>query len=296
MTAKASKLKPPPFLPSRTILDQYIIERSLANGGFSLVYLARQLSDQSQVAIKEYLPRRLAKRTPNNHVVPADKTRINSFQRGRRLFIEEAKILSRIKHDNIVEVKNYFTANSTSYLVMTFDYGKNLNQYLKAHNEPVSEHFINRIFPVLLDGIKEIHDNNLLHLDVKPENILIRGGDDPLLLDFGAAQPFPVEDGRKFGRVLTRGYSPLEQYKIDGNVGPWSDVYAVAATMRMCIEGKPIPPAIDRQKKDVLRPVGRILKRKYSGFLLRAIDAGLELDAQNRPQSIDEFVSLMQGA
>jgi serine/threonine protein kinase len=171
MSAKASKLKPPPFLPSGTILDQYIVERALANGGFSLVYLARQLRDQTQVAIKEYLPKRLAHRTRRNHVVPADKKRINSFQRGRRLFIEEAKILSNIKHDNIVQVLNYFTANSTSYLVMSFDYGKTLSQYLRAHKKPVDEHFINRIFPVLLGGVQSIHENNLLHLDIKPENI-----------------------------------------------------------------------------------------------------------------------------
>ncbi|MEE9413543.1 MAG: serine/threonine-protein kinase [Methylococcales bacterium] len=296
MSAKASKLRPPPFLPSGTILDQYIVERALANGGFSLVYLARQLRDQSQVAIKEYLPKRLAHRTRLNHVVPADKKRISSFQRGRRLFIEEAKVLSRIKHHNIVQVLNYFTANSTSYLVMSFDYGKTLSQYLKKHKKPVDEEFINRIFPMLLDGVQSIHDNNLLHLDIKPENILIRGGDDPLLLDFGAAQPFPVVDGRKFGRVLTRGYSPGEQYKTDGNVGPWSDIYAIAATMRMCIEGKAIPPSTEREKSDTLRPAVVVFKRQYSNGLLQAIDAGLELKPENRPQSIEEYLSIIHGA
>lgn len=296
MSANASKVKkPPPFLPSGTILDQYIVERALANGGFSLVYLARQLRDQSQVAIKEYLPKRLAHRTRRNHVVPADKKRINSFQRGRRLFIEEAKVLSRIKHHNIVQVLNYFTANSTSYLVMSFDYGKTLSQHLRTHKKPLDEDFINRIFPVLLSGVQSIHENKLLHLDIKPENILIRGGDDPLLLDFGAAQPFPVNDARKFGRVLTRGYSPVEQYKTDGNVGPWSDVYAISATMRMCIEGKSVQPAIEREKDDQLRPAVVVFKRKYSGSLLRAIDAGLELKPENRPQSIGEFLSLMNG-
>ncbi len=293
MSVKASKLRPPPFLPSGTILDQYIVERALANGGFSLVYLARQLRDQSQVAIKEYLPKRLAHRTRLNHVVPADKKRISSFERGRRLFIEEAKVLSRIQHNNIVQVLNYFTANSTSYLVMSFDYGKTLSQQLKAQKKPLDEDFINRIFPVLLDGVQSIHDNNLLHLDIKPENILIRGADDPLLLDFGAAQPFPVVEGRKFGRVLTRGYSPVEQYKTDGNVGPWSDIYAIAATMRMCIEGRAVPPATDRLKNDTLRPSVVAFKRKYSVSLLRAIDAGLELKPENRPQAIGEFLSLM---
>jgi serine/threonine protein kinase len=296
MSVKASKLRPPPFLPSGTILDEYIVERALANGGFSLVYLARQLHDQTQVAIKEYLPKRLAHRTRRNHVVPADKKRISSFQRGRRLFIEEAKFLSRIKHDNIVQVLNYFTANSTSYLVMSFDYGNTLSQHLRSHKKPVDEHFINRVFPVLLDGVQNLHDNGLLHLDIKPENILIRGGDNPLLLDFGAAQPYPVSDGRKFGRVLTRGYSPVEQYKTDGNVGPWSDVYAISATMRMCIEGKSVPPAPDREKEDPLRPAVVAFKRKYSSFLLRAIDAGLELKAENRPQSIGEFLALLHGS
>ena len=112
------------YLQSGTIIDQYMIERELAHGGFSSVYLARQLTDQVQVAIKEYLPRKLAHRTWNNAVVANSKETKTLFMRGRALFFEEAKVLANLKHKNIVEVINFFQANSTVYMVMNYDYNE----------------------------------------------------------------------------------------------------------------------------------------------------------------------------
>ena len=170
------------FLEPGTIIDQYIVERPLAGGGFSSVYLARQLADQMQVAIKEYLPRRLAHRTAKKEVAPnCDESR-RPFLRGRQLFLEEAKVLTRLKHRNIVEVLNFFRANATVYLVMTFEYGKVLGDYLlKEKKGGVSEQFMSMVFTPLLDGVRMVHENGLLHLDIKPHNILIRSGGDPLL-------------------------------------------------------------------------------------------------------------------
>ncbi len=282
------------YLQPGTILDQYMIEKPLAGGGFSSVYLARQRSDQHQVAIKEYLPRRLAHRTWKNHIVPnSDETKA-LFLRGKTLFIEEAKALTKLKHPNIVEVLNFFSENSTVYLVMTYDYGKNLGFYIKDKKRKLSDEFLLAVFPTLLKGINTIHDAHLLHLDIKPENILIRPGPDPLLLDFGAVHPYPKTDQWKPGKVLTKGFSPPEQYPADGDVGPWSDIYAIGATIRTCIEGRPPPPSPDRALDDKLAPAAKIFKRKHTMPLLEIIDAAMEIEPSNRPQSINEMLHRMQ--
>ena len=281
------------FLQPGTILDEYMIEKPLAGGGFSSVYLARQRSDQHQVVIKEYLPRRLAHRTWQNQIVPnSDETR-PQFLRGKTLFVEEAKALSKLKHPNIVEVLNFFSANSTIYLVMTYEYGINLASYIKNKNGKLSENFIMTVFPALLEGMEIIHNANLLHLDIKPDNILIRPGGDPLLLDFGAVHPYPRVEAWKPGKVLTNGFSPPEQYPRDGDVGPWSDIYATGATMRTCIEGYPPPPAPERSIQDTLKPAATAFRRKYPSALLKTIDTTLKLDPSNRPQSIHELMKLL---
>ena len=123
------------FLQPGTLIDDYIIERPLAGGGFSSVYLARQRADQHQVAIKEYLPRRLAHRTWANDVMPKSDETKAMFVKGRKLFLEEARLLTRLRHPNIVEVLNFFQANQTAYLVMTYDYGIILSEFLKKKKD-----------------------------------------------------------------------------------------------------------------------------------------------------------------
>ena len=284
------------FLQPGTIVDQYIIERPLAGGGFSSVYLARQRADQHQVAIKEYLPRRLAHRTWHNHVVPNSENTHNLFMRGRKLFLEEAKVLANLRHPNIVEVLNFFQANSTVYLVMTYDYGKILSDYLKEKQTGLSEQFLLTVFPALLGCLRAIHTQGWLHLDIKPQNILIRPGGDPLLLDFGAVQPYPYTGRAKVGKVLTNGFSPLEQYDDHGQLGPWSDLYAVGATMRTCLDGNPPPSATERALKDRLVPAAKAFRSKYPAYLLEAIDTCMNVVAENRPQSADQLLAALTPA
>jgi serine/threonine protein kinase len=301
----SSEVKPNPeahpansyFLEPGTLLDQYIVERPLAGGGFSSVYLARQTSDQMQVAIKEYLPRRLAYRNKQNEVVPKNEESLRQFLQGRKLFLEEAKVLTRLKHQNIVEVLNFFRANATVYLVMTYEYGKILGEYLlKEKKGGVSEQFLYMVFPALLDGVRLIHRNGLLHLDIKPHNVLIRSGGEPLLLDFGASQPYPYVERARIGKVLSNGFSPIEQYDADGVLGPWSDIYAVGATMRMCLDGAFPPSAPERAERDTLLPAAKAFKRRYSPVLLEAIDWAMAMAPEERPQSVDAFLDALDGA
>lgn len=277
------------YLQSGTIIDQYMIERELAHGGFSSVYLARQLKDQTQVAIKEYLPRKFAHRTWNNVVVPHSEETNALFLRGRALFFEEAKVLAKLKHHNIVNVINFFQANETVYMVMDYDYGVTLDKVISNKAIDKTEQLLLSIFNALLTGVDSIHQQQMIHLDIKPANILIRPGFDPLLLDFGAIRQFPASKATQRAKVLTRGFSPVEQYSSTGDLGPWSDIYAIGASMRCCLDGKTPAPAPDRSTKDTMIPAVKAFKRKFPEYLLTAIDWAMEIEAEKRPQSVKDF-------
>ena len=281
------------YLQSGTIIDEYIIERELAHGGFSSVYLARQRADQILVAIKEYLPRKLAHRTWNDQVVAhSDETKV-LFMRGRALFFEEAKVLAELKHPNIVEVINFFQANSTVYMVMTYDYGITLDKILKNRLFDLNETLLIEMFSALLAGVGFVHAHHFVHLDIKPANILVRPGNDPVLLDFGAIQSFPNQQRHLQSKVLTKGFSPIEQYTGLSQLGPWTDIYAVSASLRACLDCKSPPPAPEREQKDTLLPAAKVYKKKYPRPFLEAIDWGMAIHPDQRPQSVTEFVKAL---
>lgn len=277
------------YLQSGTIIDQYMIERELAHGGFSSVYLARQLADQVQVAIKEYLPRRLAHRTWNNIVVPNSNETRTLFLRGRALFFEEANVLAKLKHHNIVDVINFFQANDTVYMVMTYDYGVTLDKIIKKKSLAITEPFLVAIFNQLLTGIGVIHTHNMVHLDIKPGNILVRSNNEPLLLDFGAIQTYSRTKKRNQTKVITQGFSPVEQHMSKGLLGPWSDIYAVGASMRSCLDGKTPVPSPDRATKDTMTPAVKAFKRKYPEYFLQAIDWAMQIEPEKRPQTVEDL-------
>lgn len=278
------------YLEPGTILDQYIIERQLAHGGFSSVYLARQLADQVPVAIKEYLPRKLAHRTWNNKVVAHDESTLNLFKLGRNLFFREANTLVTLKHPNIVEVINFFQGNATVYMVMSYDYGTGLDTLLKSSPMLFNETFLMTIFKHLLEGLAAIHAKQLLHLDIKPANILIRPGNNPLLLDFGAIQHFPPQaQALTPSRICSHGFSPVEQYDDQAELGPWTDIYAIGATIRSCLDGKEPPSASKRTKQDSLKSAVKAHKQHYSPGFLQVIDWSMQVSPEDRPQTVDEL-------
>jgi serine/threonine protein kinase len=277
------------YLQTGTIIDQYMVERELAHGGFSSVYLARQLSDQVQVIIKEYLPRKLAHRTWNNVVVANSEETNRMFRRGRALFFEEAKVLGTLKHPNIVEVTNFFRANDTVYMVMTYDYGVTLDKVVDKKILPVTEEFLLTVFNHLLAGVSYVHEKQFVHLDIKPGNILVRPDNDALLLDFGAIQKVSLNRVHKLDTVLTPGYSPPEQYSTKALLGFCTDIYAIGASMRTCIDNKTPLPATERMQKDTLVPAVKAFNKKFPDYLLKAIDWAMALRPKERPQTIEQF-------
>jgi serine/threonine protein kinase len=244
------------------------------------------------VAIKEYLPSNQARRGDASRVEPITEDAAAGFRQGIKRFFDEAAALAKINHPNIVRVVNFFRANNTVYMVMRYEHGKDLRWYIKRKNGHLSENVLRAIFPPLLLGLRDVHNNNLLHLDIKPANIFLRPGGNPLLLDFGAARNAVTENRPTGPYTLTLGFAPIEQH-LGGHVGPWSDVYAIGASMWSCISGRPPPPATERRVKDTYRPAARQFARQYSNQLLESIDWCLQFHQLDRPQSVQNLLDFM---
>lgn len=282
------------ILAPGTQLEEYVIDEKLGGGGFSIVYLARHKEINEPVVIKEYMPRKLAYRGEDGHTIfTNDEKAAEQFAHGRRLFFQEANTLAALKHPNIVNVINFFRANSTVYMVMEYQKGVNLQEYIKRHKGGLSEAFLYHVFLPLLDGLKLIHSKGLLHLDIKPGNVHLRAGGNPLLLDFGAVHEMQQSRQYQPGQVLTLGFCPIEQSMAGGYVGPWTDIYAIGATMRACIEGIAPPPAEERRMQDTMKPALEVFRKNYSERILKAIDWSMEVDPMYRPQSVDELLEAM---
>ncbi len=275
-------------LPEGYQLNNYTIQKVLSSGGFSIVYLAH---DENNIpyAIKEYLPAALVVRSGGSDVgVNADEN-LAVFRHGLKCFFEEGRSLALISHPNIIRVENFFRANETVYMVMQFVRGRTLQFHIQRHRHEFSEAFIRRMFTHLLNGLREVHANKLLHLDIKPANIYITMEGKPVLLDFGAARQTLTTDAPKLRPMYTAGYASTEQYRNPDQMGPWTDIYAIGATMYNCIGGIHPQPSNEREEQDRIEPLRGLAKSAYSEDLYDIIDWCLKLDHMARPQSAFEL-------
>lgn len=271
-------------LPTGYQLHDYEIRKVLSSGGFSFVYLARD-KDKKIVAIKEYLPTSIALRNDGATVQP-NSDDVALFRHGLKCFFDEGLSLAKIDHKNIVRVINFFRANETVYMVMQYERGKSLQDFILGQTEPVSEKFIRRVFGELSNGLREVHTQKLLHLDIKPANIYIRLDGSPVLLDFGSARQALSESQAKISPSYTPGFASPEQYYDRKLLGPWSDIYSIGATMYSCLTRTSPLAANQRIKKDLMIPATKLGKEMYSQNLLELIDKCLSLDYLERPQSV----------
>lgn len=271
-------------LPTGFKLEEYTIDRQLSLGGFSIVYLARDPAGQ-QVAIKEYLPNSLALRGDgeiNPVITPEHQA---AFRYGMKCFFEEGRALAKLSHPNVVRVQNFFRANDTVYMVMEYEHGRTLQEFIRKHLGHISEGFIRNVFTRLLNGLRVVHANKLLHLDVKPSNIYLRTDNTPVLIDFGAARQTLSSDTPMLKPMYTPGFASPEHYGERKNLGPWSDIYSIGACMYACLAGSTPQPADERLKKDQLIPATIRWEGQLSDQLLETIDGCLKLHHLLRPQS-----------
>ncbi len=278
---------PPPQtsipLPAGHTIDGYRFERQISMGGFSIVYLAYDPQGIA-VAIKEYLPQSLARRSVG--LVPQVILEHRpAYQNGMMAFYEEGIALARLNHPNVVRVINFLRAHDTVYLVMLYEHGRTLHEHIRKHRGGFSENFIRGVFLRLLSGLRVVHASKLLHLDIKPSNIWLRVDGNPVLIDFGAARQSLKQYGPELRPVYTPGYAAPEQYGTTGEQGPWTDVYAVGASMYASLAAAAPQPADLRSAEDKLVPASERWAEQYSPQLLDTIDLCLRLDPLARPQS-----------
>jgi serine/threonine protein kinase len=270
-------------LPEGSKLENYRVLRLLASGGFSFVYLAHD-ENEVPVAIKEYLPATLALRTNGSPTPIVPEENAATFRFGMKCFFEEGRALAHLSHPNVVRVLNFFRANDTVYLVMRYERGRTLQQHIQKRSGALTEEWIRKTFAELLNGLREVHSNKLLHLDIKPGNVYVRNDGTPVLIDFGAARQTLSEE--KLPPTFTPGFASPEQHAKRKDLGPWSDVYSVGATIYACFAGMPPMAATQRMEKDTLVPARRAWAGKYSADLLDTVDWCMRLDHMERPQSV----------
>jgi len=272
-------------LPDGYQLQNYRIASVLSCGGFSIVYLAYDENDQP-VAIKEFLPSQLALRKQGDALPSISDENLPTFRYGMKCFFEEGRSLAGLSHPNVVRVLNFFRANETVYMVMRYERGRTLQEHIQVRRGAIKENFIRRVFALLLNGLREVHSNKLLHLDIKPANIYIRNDGTPVLIDFGAARQTLAGDGLKLNPMYTPGFAPPEQYKNRELLVPWSDCYSVGASMFACMAGVAPQAADQRAEKDRYVSATKLFNGKYSRHLLETVDWCLQLDHLKRPQSV----------
>jgi serine/threonine protein kinase len=272
-------------LPPGTRLENYRIVRTLASGGFSFVYLAHDDKD-APVVIKEYLPSTLAVRSDPGRPPKVAEADLARYRYGLKCFFEEGRALAKLQHPNVVRVLNFFRANDTVYLVMRYERGRSLQQHIERRAGLPDEVWVRSTFAQLLNGLREVHTNKLLHLDIKPANVYLRNDGSPLLIDFGAARQTLSAEGVQLAFTYTPGYAAPEQYARPGEVGPWTDIYSIGATVYACLAGTAPQAAHERLQKDQLVPARRAWAERYSAILLDIVDWCLRLDHLERPQSV----------
>lgn len=275
-------------LPSETILEKdYKIRRVLGAGGFGITYLAEEIPLQRKVTIKEYFPSEYAARIDDVEAVPRSKDCAGDYKWGLDRFIEEAQTLAKFEHPNIVRVFRYFRANKTGYMVLQFEEGVSLRNWLKDMKRAPRQAELDQLIEPLLSALELIHKSDYLHRDIAPDNIIVRKDKSPVLIDFGSARGEIAHQSRTVSALVKPGYSPYEQYaSTTSNQGPWTDIYALGATLYQAVTGKRPPDAPARVVKDEYLAAREAAIGSFRPGFLAAIDAALRLEPKDRPQSV----------
>ncbi len=281
----------PYFLPCGTVLsNRYIIGRVIGEGGFGITYIGMDTTLSKRVAVKEFYPSGIASR---NSAVSKEISVLNErqgfFRGGVERFMVEAKSVAAFSdEEGIVDVQDYFQENNTAYIVMDYLDGENLKQYMRHHGLFEPERLIRLLMPVM-KALKDMHVNGIIHRDISPDNIMYTKKGTLKLMDFGSARSY-IDDEKQIAIILKQGFAPEEQFRHNGEQGPFNDVYALCATIYTCITGKVPPVAKDRVENDTLIPPSK-LGIKISSVHEQAILHGLAVFVKDRTPDIDALIT-----
>lgn len=295
--------RPDALLPG-TRLEEFEIERVIGSSGFGLVYLANDQAFERRVAIKEYLPDTLAMRGSDGvQVVLRASAHAEAFERGRRAFIEEAQLLARCHHPSLAQVQRHWESNGTVYRAMPFYPGQTLLELRQAMDVPPDEASLRALLEGLLGALEKLHEAGALHREIAPQHILLQPDDRPVLLDAGAARRAIVGDqARALMMLLAPSFAPAEQTSPhpDRPLGPWTDLYSLAAVVKYCISGE-LPPPASLFTPPPHEPMAQLVQRLHETFpnlhyslsFLAAIDAALAVQPRDRPRDVAQWRALL---
>jgi len=288
----------PHHLPPRTILNgKYLVGRVLGEGGFGITYLGWDLNLDLKIAIKEYYPSGFVTRENSygNTVTPYAGEKNAFFQNGKEKFIDEAKRLAKFYSlEGIVLVKDFFLENATAYIVMEYVEGETLKQYLQRSGGRVQASFLFELMKPLMESLMVIHKAGLIHRDISPDNIMLTKDGKVKLLDFGSARDFDDSGKKSISVMLKPGYAPEEQYRSRGVQGPWTDIYALCATMYKAITGVTPDESSERLRTDNLKSptqLGIPMLPHQEAALMK----GMAVHAENRFQTVDDLYDALFG-
>ena len=282
-----------------TRIDSFQVELVLGVGGFGITYRAHDESLQRRVALKEYFPSGLAARRENDTTIePRTRSDHESYSYGLKRFLDEARTLAKFQNRNIVRVNSFLEANGTAYLVMDYEEGRSLAEVLKQVGT-LDRRQATAVAVHILRGLREVHAKGILHRDIKPGNIFVGRSGPPVLLDFGAARQALERQAGDVTVMLTPGYAPIEQYGGEDRLGPWSDIYALGATLFHALTGRApmqstqrVSMVQDGQPDSVALEIEAVA-HALGPTLTRAVSWMLAMNSRERPQTASQALELL---
>ena len=279
------------------LIGRYTIEGVLGQGGFGITYLGIDELHEKKVAIKEFFPQGIVTRNIEyrDTVTVTFVGEKDNYEKGKERFLKEARTMAKFsKDEGIVKALDFFEINNTAYIVMEYLEGITLKQYLRENQRIAPEDLIELLVP-LIESLDEIHSQGMIHRDISPDNIMVLPDGRIKLMDFGAARDYTEFGEKSLSIVLKPGYAPPEQYQTHGVQGPWTDIYALCATMYKCITGENPPDAIERVMDDSLKKIsefGIVIPTQEEAAIIK----GMSVSAQDRYQNIKDFCEDLYGA
>ena len=266
---------------------KYTIEKKIGEGGFGITYKAIQSGLNRKVCIKEYFPAGKCVRNTNARTIHLQGFSEDQFEKYRQAFVKEARTLANLRHSNIVEVIDVFDENNTSYMVMSFIEGQSLQSMVKNRGKLPYPEAVNYMAQIT-DAVGYIHKKNILHRDIKPDNVIITPDFKAVLIDFGSAREFVHDQTQAHTSVVSHGYAPTEQYTTNSRKGAYTDIYAIGATFYFALTGKTPLEAAARMTEKMLSP--KDLLPKIPEEANRTILKAMQIDAKNRHQNVQDFM------